>query len=86
VSGEIHVGVSDNGSGVQDFERIFEPFFSSHQHASLGLSVARSIVAAHGGRLWGVNNATLGATFSIALPVPNAADDAADIAAVTSRA
>ncbi len=86
VSGEIHVEVTDNGSGVQDFERIFEPFFSSHKHVGLGLSVARSIVAAHGGRLWGVNNATVGATFSIALPVPNAADEAADIAAVTSRA
>jgi two-component system sensor kinase FixL len=86
VSGEIHVAVSDNGSGVQDFERIFEPFFSSHQHASLGLSVARSIVAAHGGRLWGVNNATVGATFSIALPVPSAADESVDAAAVTSRA
>ena len=86
VSGEIHVGVSDNGSGVQDFERIFEPFFSSHQHASLGLSVARSIVVAHGGRLWGVNNATVGATFSIALPVLSAADESVDAAAVTSRA
>jgi signal transduction histidine kinase len=86
VAGEIHVAVSDNGSGVQDFERIFEPFFSSHQQASLGLSVARSIVAAHGGRLWGVNNATVGATFSIALPVSSAADESADAAAVTSRA
>jgi C4-dicarboxylate-specific signal transduction histidine kinase len=86
VSGEIHVAVSDNGSGVQDFERIFEPFFSSHQHASLGLSVARSIVAAHGGRLWGMNNATVGATFSIALPVSGAAAESADAAAVTWRA
>ena len=86
VSGEIHVGVSDNGSSVEDFERIFEPFFSSHQHVGLGLSTARSIVVAHGGRLWGVNNAGAGATFSIALPVPNVADEAADPAAVTSRA
>jgi signal transduction histidine kinase len=86
VSGEIHVAVSDNGSGVQDFERIFEPFFSSRGHVGLGLAVARSIVAAHGGRLWGVNNATVGATFCIALPVPHLADEAADSAAVTSRA
>jgi C4-dicarboxylate-specific signal transduction histidine kinase len=48
VSGEIHVGVSDNGSSVEDFERIFEPFYSSHQHVGLGLSTARSIVVAHG--------------------------------------
>jgi len=86
VSGEIHVAVSDNGSGVQDFERIFEPFFSSHEHAGLGLSVARSIVAAHGGRLWGVNNATVGATFTIAFPVPSTADESVDAAVVTSRA
>jgi len=52
----------------------------------LGLSTARSIVVAHGGRLWGVNNAAAGATFCIALPVPNAVDETADAAAVTSRA
>lgn len=86
VSGEIHVSVTDNGPGVQDFERIFEPFFSSHQHVGLGLSIARSIVVAHGGRLWGLNNAAVGATFCIALPVPKPADEAADTAAVTSRA
>jgi two-component system, LuxR family, sensor kinase FixL len=87
VSGEIHVAVSDNGPGVEDFERIFEPFFSSHQHVGLGLSVARSIVAAHGGRLWGVNNAAGGATFCIALPVSNATTaEVAAAAAFTSRA
>jgi signal transduction histidine kinase len=86
VSGEVHVSVSDNGPGVEDFERIFEPFFSSHQHVGLGLSIARSIAVAHGGRLWGMNNAAAGATFCIALPVPTATDEAADAAAVTSRA
>jgi signal transduction histidine kinase len=86
VSDEVQISVSDNGPGVADFERIFEPFFSSHQHAGLGLSTARSIVVAHGGRLWGVNNAAVGATFCIALPVPNAAAETAEAAAVTSRA
>jgi signal transduction histidine kinase len=85
VSGEIHVAVSDNGSGVEDFERIFEPFFSSHEHVGLGLSVARSIVVAHGGRLWGVNNTSGGATFCIALPVSATGEEAAP-AVVTSRA
>jgi two-component system, LuxR family, sensor kinase FixL len=85
VSGEIHVAVSDNGPGVEDFERIFEPFFSSQEHVGLGLSVARSIVVAHGGRLWGVNNASGGATFCIALPV-NARREEAAPAVVTSRA
>jgi two-component system, LuxR family, sensor kinase FixL len=86
-SGEIHVAVSDNGPAVPDFERVFEPFFSSHQRVGLGLSVARSIVGAHGGRLWGLNNAAGGATFCIALPVSDTT--AAEIAApavFTSRA
>jgi C4-dicarboxylate-specific signal transduction histidine kinase len=68
-AGEIQVEVSDNGSGVEDFERIFEPFYSTKKRgAGLGLAIARSIVAAHGGRLWGANNARGGATFYIALP------------------
>jgi len=67
--GEVRMEVSDNGSGVEDYDRIFEPFFSSRRHGvGLGLSIARSIVLAHGGRLWGVNNATGGATFYITLP------------------
>jgi len=87
VSGEIHVAVSDNGPGVADFERVFEPFFSSHELVGLGLSVARSIVLAHGGRLWGVNGAGGGATFCIALPVSNATTaEVADAAAFSSRA
>ena len=85
LSGEVHVAVSDNGSGVEDFERIFEPFFSSHAQVGLGLSIARSIVVSHGGRLWGVNNPAAGATFSIALPVL-VAEEVTDAAAVTSRA
>jgi two-component system sensor kinase FixL len=68
--GEIRMEVTDNGSGVADFERIFEPFFSSRKHGvGLGLSIARSIVVAHGGRLWGANNAGRGATFYITLPL-----------------
>lgn len=68
-AGEVRVAVSDNGSGVADFERIFEPFFSTRQQkAGLGLTIARTIIVEHGGRLWGANNATGGATFYMALP------------------
>jgi signal transduction histidine kinase len=67
--GEIRMEVSDNGSGVEDFERVFEPFFSTRRHGvGLGLSIARSIVVAHGGRLWGANNPAGGATFYVTLP------------------
>ena len=73
-AGEIHVAVRDNGCGVEDFEHIFKPFVSTRtQGVGLGLSIARSIVAAHGGRLWGANNAEGGATFYIALPASAAA-------------
>lgn len=68
-AGEVRVEVSDNGSGVEDFERIFEPFYSTKgRGVGLGLAIARNIIAAHGGRLWGANNAAGGATFFIALP------------------
>ncbi len=67
--GEVRVAVRDNGSGVADFQRIFEPFFSTKRHGvGLGLAIARTIVVEHGGRLWAVNNAEGGATFFIALP------------------
>jgi two-component system, LuxR family, sensor kinase FixL len=73
-AGEVRVEVSDNGSGVADFERIFEPFYSTKQRGvGLGLPIARSIVVAHGGRLWAANNAAGGATFYIALPATLAA-------------
>jgi C4-dicarboxylate-specific signal transduction histidine kinase len=68
-AGEVHVEVSDNGSGVEDFGRIFEPFYSTKKRGlGLGLSISRTIIAAHGGRLWGANNPAGGATFHIALP------------------
>jgi two-component system sensor kinase FixL len=64
------VGVRDSGTGLtpEGEERIFEPFFSSKPEGmGMGLPIARSIVDAHGGRLWAVNNTDRGATFFFTL-------------------
>jgi signal transduction histidine kinase len=48
----VRVEFRDNGPGISDVEKIFEPFFTSkEQGLGVGLSICRSIVDAHGGRL-----------------------------------
>ena len=69
--GWVAIAISDNGDGIapQDIERIFEPFVTSKPHGiGLGLSICRSIIEAHGGRLWASNNASRGATMEFELP------------------
>jgi C4-dicarboxylate-specific signal transduction histidine kinase len=69
--GGVEVCVEDLGPGIPDDRqpRLFEPFFTTKpQGLGLGLSISRAIVTAHGGRLWGSNNASRGATFHVALP------------------
>lgn len=71
-TGNLRILVSDRGPGLPpgDDERVFEPFVTSKAKGmGLGLSISRSIVAAHGGRLWAANNAAGGATFCFTLPV-----------------
>jgi C4-dicarboxylate-specific signal transduction histidine kinase len=66
------ISVCDAGSGITagDLEQVFEPFFTSKANGmGLGLSVCRTIVNAHGGKLWAENNADRGATFRLLLPV-----------------
>lgn len=65
------VSVSDIGHGIlgQDSEKIFTPFFTTKQDGlGLGLPVCRSIITAHQGVLWAVNNAGPGATVGFSLP------------------
>ena len=51
-------------------EQIFEPFFTTKEEGmGLGLSVCRTIIAAHRGRLWATNNPDRGATFHFSLPI-----------------
>jgi len=65
------ISVIDRGKGipVDMLERLFEPFVTTKALGlGLGLSISRSIITAHGGRLWATNNPDLGASFFVALP------------------
>ena len=67
---EMLVQVIDNGPGVRDKEKIFDAFVTTKARGmGIGLAVSRSIVEAHGGRLWAENNSDRGARFSVALPL-----------------
>jgi FixJ family two-component response regulator/signal transduction histidine kinase len=69
--GRVRMSVRDAGKGIapQDLESIFEPFWTTRQEGmGLGLAICRSIVEAHGGRIWAESNAEGGATFSVELP------------------
>jgi len=72
VDSEVLVTVSDCGPGIppEEMDRLFEPFRSTKPGGlGMGLSISRSIVASHGGRMWAENNTGRGATFGFALPV-----------------
>jgi C4-dicarboxylate-specific signal transduction histidine kinase len=58
-------------AGVQDagMDQLFEPLYTTKPDGlGLGLSISRSIIVAHGGRLWATPNARHGATFQFVLP------------------
>jgi signal transduction histidine kinase len=66
----IRVEIRDGGTGFKDTERVFEPFFTTKPHGTgMGLVICRSIIEAHGGRLWTANNKTYGATVAFTLPL-----------------
>ena len=83
----IEVAITDNGTGVPDTERIFDPFYTTKQAAKgtgLGLSICYGIVRAHGGEILCRNNeAGQGSTFIVRVPI--ATEAAATIAKEAGR-
>ena len=68
---EVLVSVSDTGVGLapQQADQIFNAFFTTKPYGTgMGLSISRSIVDSHGGRLWAADNSPHGASFYFALP------------------
>jgi signal transduction histidine kinase len=73
--GAIEVTVDDRGTGMDPevIERVFDPFFTTKASGmGLGLSITRSIIEAHGGRIWAEPLATQGSRFRFVLPVAKA--------------
>lgn len=68
------VEVTDNGCGLPDPERIFETFYSTRPGGlGMGLTIVRSIVNSHGGRVWAESAAGGGASLHLYLPREGAA-------------
>jgi signal transduction histidine kinase len=68
----ILVAIGDSGPGLPptSLARIFEPFYTTKPNGlGMGLSICRSIVEAHGGRLWVTPNEFRGAVFRVMLPI-----------------
>jgi len=63
--------VRDSGPGLdpKSLNRLFDAFYTTKpQGLGMGLAISRSIIDAHGGRLWAISNDDRGATFQFTLP------------------
>ena len=79
----IEIVVSDTGSGFagDTLAQLFQPFFTTKETGmGVGLSISRTIIETHGGRMWAETNRSGGATFRFTLPAALAKDmtDAAE--------
>jgi PAS domain S-box-containing protein len=74
--GQVLISVSDTGIGLppERANKVFDAFFTTKpQGTGMGLSISRSIIESHGGRLWATGNSDRGATFQFTLPLEQAA-------------
>jgi two-component system sensor kinase FixL len=74
----LKVTVRDRGMGLSGdtLDKIFQPFYTTRREGlGMGLSICRSIIEAHGGRLWAENNPDRGAMFCFTVPVENSNED-----------
>jgi signal transduction histidine kinase len=71
VDDELRLCVQDRGTGLpEDVETVFQPFHTTKDHGlGMGLSICRSLVTAHRGRLWAEHRPGRGAAFHVALPL-----------------
>jgi signal transduction histidine kinase len=66
------ISIFDSGHGIpsEQLGRVFDPFFTTKERGmGIGLSIARTIVQAHGGRIWAENQTCGGAVFRLSLPL-----------------
>jgi len=72
------ISVSDTGVGLppRQMDQIFNAFFTTKLHGTgMGLSISRSIVESHGGRLWAADHPPRGASFYLSLPTQDEAHE-----------
>jgi PAS domain S-box-containing protein len=77
-NGDLMVSVTDTGVGLppQQADQVFNAFFTTKMHGTgMGLSISRSIIESHDGRLWAAENSTRGASFCFTLPTKVEVDE-----------